>query len=136
MPTTARMTSQRCSMQKRMMRSNMVAHPASVPVVGAGFAELRLQHERIGGRVLLVRLDAFENLDRLSIGASHLDGASDEPAGHCHEDHRLVVDGLHSLRPYRHRHILVLAEHRYRHEETWPPSSLRVRQRHPRTSGA
>ena len=80
MPQTASMTSQRCSMQKRMMRSNMMC-PDSVTMLGAGFAQLRLQDERVGGGVVVAGLHAAENFDRAAIGTTDLQRRGDEAAG-------------------------------------------------------
>src|SRR5215471_5149397 len=91
---TASSTSQRCSMQKRMMRSNIAA---SVGVLGAALAHFGLQHERVGGGDLLARLQAAQDFDRAAVGSPGPDRHGLEAAGHGAEHHRLVLDVLQGL---------------------------------------
>ena len=135
MPATASRTSQRCSMQKRMMRSNM--GPPAQCVCSA----LALPSSALRMKVLEAATwsPAFRPLSTSTLLPSvrpTFDGRRDEPARHGLEDDRLVVDGLHGLGADDQRRGLASPQHGDRDEQARPPGALRVVQRHSRARGA
>src|SRR5574343_1234648 len=97
MPSTASRTSQRCSMARRMMRSNMSFSLALVAVLGTTLAEFRLQDEAARRCVRGSCLHSAHHLDVFAIGAAQCHRLRNEAVRHLNENDALVsyrLDGF------------------------------------------
>src|SRR3546814_14402249 len=113
MPSTASKTSQRCSIEKRMIRSNTVYNSVSVSMRGAGFAKLGLNDETVGQGIAHSGLKTFLDFNRFTISATSHDWLSSKAMVGPYKHHRIIfqrVDRIgldcnrhgHSARAYPH----------------------------------
>mmetsp|Transcript_12857 Transcript_12857/g.30151 ORF Transcript_12857/g.30151 Transcript_12857/m.30151 type:complete len:347 (-) Transcript_12857:3495-4535(-) len=125
MPSTANMTSHRCSMAKRMMRSNMWT-PLSVLVAGRGLAGFRLDDEATRRRVLRACLQAGRHLGALAVASTQLDRYRRKAARRTDEHDGLALHGLDGVSSHRDRDAGFASRDLDVHEQAGTPCGVGV----------
>src|SRR5574343_1490337 len=131
MPSAASKTSQRCSMARRMMRSNMSFSLALVAVLGATLAEFRLQDETARRCIRGSSLHPAHHFDEFAIGTAQSHRLGNEAIRHLDKYDALVTDRLDGFGQHTDRNLGLAGNNFDIHEQAGTPGHLRVGQDDP-----